>query len=772
MQAQTMAMPVRTSKVAQIGDFWGRLTDFRRGRLAPRLIAFCLVAALVPLATAVVIGGRAATTALQQQAEGSLNNYASAIAGQMEAALSDRLKDARVLAADPAVIRYLSLPEGARDAQSLAAAQGAVQRFIGSDPAYTIGFLLSDKGMVQLSTDPALYGRPDLSFRAYFKEAIAGKPNVSDVSLGVNVQSSPAMFFTAPVQDEAGATLGTATLRINAEAIWAHLDAAKLSPRSVTALIDEDGVIIGPGKPNLLWHSLDTLSAETQNTIKSRFNLEKIDSLGLPGVAASLRKSRDEGQRGALQFAFAQKAGEQTVTETMVGGYAYLTSRRWAIFIMQPESEFLAPVQTAAASTLPLIAGVGILIVAWVAAGVSYAVRRQFQDPTKEMLGVMELVRNGEIDARVPVQGGDELGRLGIRLNEMLDSLTDLVQTREERDALQGRIQQLLTEVSNVADGDLTVQAEVTSDVTGALADAFNFMTDELRKIVASIGTTTDQVTDSAGQVLMASQEMASASKVQAGRIEQVSLAVEQMAFAIDEVSQHASESAGVAQHAIQDAARGGLAVTQMVDSMGRIRSYTYETAQKIKRLGETSQRVGEIVQLIEDLADQTNLLALNAAIQAASAGEHGRGFAVVADEVRRLAERSGDATKQIEGLIHAIQSDTAAAVSAMEESTQQVVAGSRLADEAGGSLQAIQSVVGDLARLSAAISESAKNHAAASTIVVSSMKEVSSVTSRTTEGTQENAERVSYLARMAEQLRASVAAFRLPSPHGAAPAA
>ncbi|MGI8424072.1 MAG: methyl-accepting chemotaxis protein [Chloroflexota bacterium] len=743
-------------------EMWGRATDFRRGRLAPRLIAFCLIAALVPVVSAVVIAGRATTAVLQGQAETNLQSYAASVAGQVEAALADRLKDARVLSADPAVVRFLSLPPEARDAQTQANAQAAIQRFVSSDPAYTIGFLLSDKGLVQYSTDAALYSRPDLSFRQYFKDAIAGKPNVSDVSLGVNVQSSPAMFFTAPVMDAGGVTVGTATLRINAEAIWAYLEGAKLSARSQATLIDDDGVIIGPGKPHLLWKSLDTLSPEAQATIKPRFNLEKIESLGLSGVAATLRAAHDaaESMRGHTWFQFNHGGGR----ERTVGGYAYLGQRRWAIMVMQPESEFLAPVQEAAAATLPLIAGIGILIVAWVAAGVSYAVRRQFQDPLKEMLAVMELIRSGELDARASTDGADELARLGVRLNEMLDSLTDLVQTREDRDALQLRIQQLLSEVSNVADGDLTVQAEVTADVTGALADAFNFMTDELRKIVSSIDTTTNQVTSSAGQVLVSSQELATASQAQATRIEQVSHAIGQMADAISDVSTHAARSTTVAQSALSSAERGGEAVSQVVESMGRIRSYTYETAQKIKRLGESSQRVGEIVQLIENLADQTNLLALNAAIQAASAGEHGRGFAVVADEVRRLAERSADATKQIESLIHAIQSDTAAAVSAMEDSTQQVVAGSRLADEAGGSLQSIKTVVADLAELISAISESAREHASASTMVVSSMKEVSSVTTRTTEGTQETAERVSYLARLAEQLRASVAAFRLPS--------
>jgi methyl-accepting chemotaxis protein len=752
--------------IGRVAAAWQRLTDIRRGRLAPRLVALCLIAAVVPLVAAVLIGGQAVQRVLQDQAETSLQSYAAAVSAQIESALADHLKDAKVLAADPAVVRLLATaPEQRTDAMR-DAAQASIQRFLGSDASYTIGFLLSDKGIVQFSTDPALYSRPDLSFRPYFKDGIAGRANVSDVSMGVNVQSSPAMFFTAPVKDAAGSIVGTATLRINAEAIWAALDTAKVSPGSTVALVDEDGVVIGPGKPELLWHSLGQLPKEAQDTVKARFNLEKIDSLNLGDVAATLKgaqarlASENPKVLGHLQFAFTSGRSSQS----MVGGYAYLASRKWAVLIMQPQAEFLLPVQRAASTALPGVALVGAVMVVWAAFAVLYSIRRQFQYPVKEMLGVMELVAAGELESRVPDTSDDEIGRLGSRLNEMLDSLTELVQTREERDALQERIQHLLAEVSTVAEGDLTIQAEVTADVTGALADAFNFMTDELRKIVSSIDVTTGQVTDSAGQVLVASQDLAHMSQAQATRVQEVSQAVEQMARAINEVSENATRSAQVAGEALANAGRGGQAVTQVVDAMGRIRGNTHQTAQKIKRLGETSQRVGEIVQLIEDLADQTNLLALNAAIQAASAGEHGRGFAVVADEVRRLAERSAEATKQIDGLIHAIQSDTAAAVVAMEESTQQVVAGSRLVDEAGQSLGSIQDVVEDLARLITAISQTAQEHARTAAMVASSMTEVSSVTQQTTENTQQTAERVSYLAHLADQLRSSVSAFRLPS--------
>jgi methyl-accepting chemotaxis protein len=204
---------------------------------------------------------------------------------------------------------------------------------------------------------------------------------------------------------------------------------------------------------------------------------------------------------------------------------------------------------------------------------------------------------------------------------------------------------------------------------------------------------------------------------------------------------------------------------------MERIRGEVQETSQKIKRLGESSQEIGQIVELIEDIAEQTNLLALNAAIQAAMAGEHGRGFAVVADEVRRLADRATAATKQIGQLVRSIQTDTAQAMLAMESSTREVVEGSRLSDATLQRLDAINQVVAQLSELTEAIAGAAERQAAASGEARQAMVEISQTTRSTTAGTRRAAESADYLANLAEQLQASVAAFRLGAAETPAPA-
>jgi len=329
--------------------------------------------------------------------------------------------------------------------------------------------------------------------------------------------------------------------------------------------------------------------------------------------------------------------------------------------------------------------------------------------------------------------------------------------------ALQAQIEKLLQEVSAVGDGDLRVQAEVTPDTLGVLADSFNYMIEELAKVVGRVQTTAVQVTNATRRILDRSDELAQASSTQVEQISQTTEAVEALAIFIQNVARNAQLSAEAAGDALHNADAGQQAVRQSIDGMMVIRENVQETSKKIKRLGERSNEIGEIVRIIEDIADQTNLLALNAAIQSAMAGEHGRGFAVVADEIRLLAERSTESTKRIATLVKSIQGDTFEAVVAMEDSTQEVVKGSQLADEAGRALNSIYTAVERQAQMIETIAHAANEQAQVSENVAVAMGEISEITRQTNAGTQEAAMSVSYLAELADQLRASVSTFRLP---------
>ncbi|MBI2865131.1 MAG: HAMP domain-containing protein [Chloroflexi bacterium] len=406
----------------------------------------------------------------------------------------------------------------------------------------------------------------------------------------------------------------------------------------------------------------------------------------------------------------------------------------------------------------------GILLLVVAAASILSA--RAISRPLRSIMRVLRQVAMGDHSARAPVTSEDELGVLAASLNNMLNATTALIQTKEERDTIQREIERLLDEVSTVADGDLTVQAEVTAGLLGAVADSFNYMIDELRKIIANVHTTTVEVTSSASQILASSQTLANGSEAQAQEISQTSAAMRQTAQMLQQVAENARLSSEVAMEALANARQGSQAVEKTISAMGAIRDNAQETSKKIKRLGESSQEIGEIVQLIEDIADQTNLLALNAAIQAAMAGEHGRGFAVVADEVRRLAERSTSSAKQIATLVKSIQSDTHEAVVSMEESTRQVVAGSHLADDAGRSLQSIEAVVDRVAKLIQDITDASTQQATVSEGIAKAMNELSEITKQASISNKQNAASVNYLDGLAARLRDSVSTFRLPPAH------
>ena len=326
----------------------------------------------------------------------------------------------------------------------------------------------------------------------------------------------------------------------------------------------------------------------------------------------------------------------------------------------------------------------------------------------------------------------------------------------------QEAILRLLNEMGNLADGDLTVQASVTEDVTGAIADSINFTIEELRTLVRGINSATDQVTKATQDTQAISNRLFEASQRQNREIQQASASVLTMAESINEVAHNAAQSAKVAEAQLAAAEKGGSAVQDQISGMNDIRSQIQETSKRIKRLGESSLEIGEIVELISDITEQTNVLALNAAIQAASAGEAGRGFSVVAEEVQRLAERSGEATKQIEAIVKTIQADTQDAVAAMEKSTVGVVEGAKLSDAAGQALAEIQRVSRELADLIGGISAQTQRQSASVTDVTRGMQGILRISEETTEGTKQTNVSIGQLTKLAAELRSSVAGFKV----------
>jgi twitching motility protein PilJ len=373
------------------------------------------------------------------------------------------------------------------------------------------------------------------------------------------------------------------------------------------------------------------------------------------------------------------------------------------------------------------------------------------------------------LSSRVANPSSSELGMIARSLNTMLDNTVALVQSREERDLMQRSVMKLLDEISGVADGDLTVQAEVTADMTGALADSFNFMIAELRSIIGQVQKTTGRVSNSLGELRSFTATLAAGSEAQAAQAVEASAAIEEMATSINQVSENASSSAAVAEQARQNAEQGALAVSRTIDGMKAVRDQVQETAKRIKRLGESSQEIGEIVELIGDIADRTSILALNASIQAAMAGEAGRGFGVVAEEVERLADRATEATKKAAMLVKATQGETSEVMAAMEDTTREVVTRSAIANEAGVALREIQGVSNRLAELIQAISDAAQQQARGSQQIARSMNEMSSVTRSTAASSKETATAIGSLAAIADSLNGSVARFRLPSTEPAA---
>jgi twitching motility protein PilJ len=338
-----------------------------------------------------------------------------------------------------------------------------------------------------------------------------------------------------------------------------------------------------------------------------------------------------------------------------------------------------------------------------------------------------------------------------------------LRETAQKNERNQQAIMRLLNEIEDLAQGNLTVNASVTEEFTGTIADSINYSVDQLRELVATINLSAEEVAAAVVDTQANARQLAAASEQQAGQISQASIAIGDMAQSIDQVSANAAQSARVAERSVAIANKGNQVVRNTIHGMDNIREQIQDTARRIKRLGESSQEIGDIVSLIDDIAEQTNILALNAAIQASMAGEAGRGFALVADEVQRLAERSSSATRQIESLVRAIQADTHAAVMSMEQTTTEVVRGAHLAQDAGVALAEIEGVSEDLSALIQSISAAAQLQTSSAGQVSHTMAVIQQITEQTSLGSTATAESIGNLARMASEMRRSVSGFTLP---------
>ncbi len=492
------------------------------------------------------------------------------------------------------------------------------------------------------------------------------------------------------------------------------------------------------------FQTLEGVSPEAVFLLGKDLNSFKEISEGLLNGSAEMRLSaaRDPQVREQLETLIKQYDDTRTQASAILGNLQGLVSAREAQASINNDSEPLRQQLEQLQTALQGLGGASMLQLALLAIAILTVV-----------LSGIGISRVQLLDSRARQQEA-ERHQVDARLQEQ--------EAKRINDANQAAILRLMNELQSVAEGDLTQEATVTEDITGAIADSVNYTVEELRALVGSVQNTVTRVAQTTEQVDVTSTELLAASNEQLHEIRETGKSILDMAGRINNVSAQAQESAQVARQSLQAADSGLKAVQNAIGGMNSIRDQIQDTSKRIKRLGESSQEIGEITELISDITEQTNVLALNAAIQAASAGEAGRGFSVVAEEVQRLAERSADATRQIAALVKAIQTDTQDAVAAMERSTQGVVEGARLSDSAGTALSEIDSVSRRLAELIEQISSSTSREANMANGVAENIQHIFAVTEQTGEGTRTTAQQVRELSHMAEELRQSVSRFKI----------
>jgi len=414
-----------------------------------------------------------------------------------------------------------------------------------------------------------------------------------------------------------------------------------------------------------------------------------------------------------------------------------------------------------ASGKTPMLLFIAIFICLSMTCALLFMLSNKVAKPVSELVDYSQKFAKGEYSNRPQIDSHDDFGLIAENFTRSSEKISKAVSNHEAQENLQKSVTEFLTVVSQIARGDLTLRGRVTNDALGNVVDSVNYMLENFMKVLERVRKAAVDVSSSANEILLSSEDMASGAVQQDQEITNTSSAVEELTVSMKQVSNNAEASAEAARRALDAAEQGNRAVRDTLDGMQRIRSSVQATAKKIKSLGDRSLEISEIINVINDITEQTNLLALNAAIEAARAGEAGRGFAVVADEVRKLAEHSRTATKDIAALIKAIQAETNEAVVVMEEGTKEVESGATLADQAGRALDAISSVVRQSAELVQEISLASKQQVRGTEGVAHAMQIISNITRQTSQGTRGTVATVSQLVKLSDQLNEALSQFR-----------